>query len=50
MISTVNENSWGIMTQKTYFGKEKFDFKYDIRNVMFEPKYPYIYLPQEDWE
>jgi len=26
MLSTVNGTSWGIMTQKTYFGREKFDF------------------------
>lgn len=53
MISTVNATSWGLMTQKTYFGKEKFifnSFKSDTRVVMLEPKYPYIYLPTDDWE
>jgi hypothetical protein len=50
MISTVNATSWGIMTEKTYFGKSKFDFKGLTRVVLLEPKYPYIYLPEDDWK
>lgn len=49
MLSTANGSSWGIMTQSAYFGREEFDFNFDFRTVILEPKYPYIYLPSADW-